>query len=183
MTQLSRAVVLMMLAATVVVGGAEADAIAMSVIANGGGGSSGGGVTLYGTAGQPAVGCGSAGNTSLCSGFWSGGALILVVGVDDELGVERPKALDLGLPTPNPIHGGTEFRLALPDPASVSLIVYDIAGRRVAVIAEGPMNAGVHRVHWTGVGPEGRHEESSLYLAVLRIGGRVVAKRKLVVIR
>jgi photosystem II stability/assembly factor-like uncharacterized protein len=57
-----------------------------------------------------------------------------------------PLAFGLEMPRPNPFSRETAIRFALPAPAAVALEVFDLGGRRVAVLAEGTLPAGVHSV-------------------------------------
>lgn len=67
---------------------------------------------------------------------------------------------------PNPFNPATEiaFNLAAAGPAR--LAVYDLAGREVALLVDGPLAAGEHRVRWR---PEGL--ASGIYLYRLAAGG------------
>jgi hypothetical protein len=47
---------------------------------------------------------------------------------------------------PNPFNPRTTIRFDLPEAASVRLVVYDVQGRRVRVLADGPRAAGPHEV-------------------------------------
>ena len=51
---------------------------------------------------------------------------------------------------PNPAPGRTSISFTLPREQSVSLGLYDVAGRLVARLADGPHAAGVHTVRWDG---------------------------------
>lgn len=63
------------------------------------------------------------------------------------VGVEpQPLAFALEMPRPNPFSRETSIRFALPVPSDVSLEVFDLGGRRVSVLAQGVMPAGVHAV-------------------------------------
>ena len=69
------------------------------------------------------------------------------IGVGDEL----PVATALFAPTPNPVRNGRvalRFDLAVAGPASIEL--YDVRGRRVAVLAQGERPAGRHTATWDG---------------------------------
>jgi len=61
-----------------------------------------------------------------------------------------PDEFSLGANYPNPFRTSTEIRFALPEAAEVSLGVYDMLGRRVAVLANGQMEAGHHRARLDG---------------------------------
>lgn len=57
-----------------------------------------------------------------------------------------PPAFGLEMPRPNPFSRETAIRFALPEPTAVALEVFDLGGRRVAVLAEGTLPAGQHAV-------------------------------------
>ena len=49
---------------------------------------------------------------------------------------------------PNPLRTGTSFTLSLNDRAETRVAVYDVAGREIAVLAEGSLSAGRHDFTW-----------------------------------
>jgi len=53
-----------------------------------------------------------------------------------------PGEVQLRAPFPNPVRSRATVRLALPERQEVTLRVYDVLGRRVATIKDGPMEAG-----------------------------------------
>ena len=53
---------------------------------------------------------------------------------------------EVAAPTPNPFDGPTAFRLALPRAGAVTVEVFDVLGRRVAVPFDGRLAAGAHRL-------------------------------------
>jgi hypothetical protein len=52
---------------------------------------------------------------------------------------------------PNPAPGRTSISFTLPRTENVTLGVYDVAGRLVTRLAEGPLSAGPHTVNWDGM--------------------------------
>ena len=79
-----------------------------------------------------------------------------------------PAELALEPPSPNPARSGAAVAFGLPEPADVRVEVYDALGRRVAVVAEGPFEAGWHRATLDAAAlPAG------LYLVRLQAGGAV----------
>ncbi|MEL6445880.1 MAG: right-handed parallel beta-helix repeat-containing protein [Bacteroidota bacterium] len=56
----------------------------------------------------------------------------------------RPEAFQLGAPYPNPAGETVTVPLALPEAAGARVIVYDVLGRTVAVLAEGRRDAGTY---------------------------------------
>jgi hypothetical protein len=53
---------------------------------------------------------------------------------------------------PNPFRPSTEIAFVLPRASTIALSVYDVAGRRVANLWEGPTPAGRHAIAWEPVG-------------------------------
>lgn len=49
---------------------------------------------------------------------------------------------------PNPFNGGTQISYTLPKASHVRIAVYDVTGREICVLAEGPEQAGTHQVHF-----------------------------------
>jgi hypothetical protein len=93
-----------------------------------------------------------------------------------------PAWLQLAPPVPNPARGGARFRFRLPAAASVSLALFDPAGRRVRVLDDGERGAGEHEVAWDGRDAEGRAVSAGLYFVRLE-AARLTAVTRLVVTR
>lgn len=64
----------------------------------------------------------------------------------DEL-VEPVASVALHPNYPNPFSGSTTIRFELADPVVTEVAVYDLLGRRVATVADGPRASGSHEVH------------------------------------
>ncbi|MFN0158765.1 MAG: T9SS type A sorting domain-containing protein [Bacteroidota bacterium] len=102
-----------------------------------------------------------------------------VVGVSDDknLGWDQPMKYTLAQNHPYPFNPTTTIRFVLPISSRVSLKVYDLLGREVATIAEGPMEAGWHTMEWSGV-----NAASGVYLYRLQ-AGEYIETRKLVLLK
>lgn len=61
----------------------------------------------------------------------------------------RPGGLDLLGAWPNPFNPSTTLALRLAQPAPLTVSVFNLAGQRVAVLRDGPAEAGEHRLTWT----------------------------------
>ncbi len=72
---------------------------------------------------------------------------------------------------PNPFNPLTTLHFALSEPASVELAIFDLSGRRVALLAADRRGAGEHSLVWRGVDDAGRSAASGTYLARLSIHG------------
>jgi hypothetical protein len=83
-----------------------------------------------------------------------------------------PASVVLVPPSPNPFTGRTTLRFALPAAAAVRLVVYDALGRRVAVLADGPREAGWHEATF-----DGAPLPAGVYVARLEAGDVVLARR------
>lgn len=80
---------------------------------------------------------------------------------------------------PNPFSGSASLRFSLPAARTARLAVFDAAGRRVAVIADGRFAAGEHRAQWSGTDGSGRRVGSGVYFVELR-GPDFATSRKVV---
>ncbi len=88
----------------------------------------------------------------------------------------------MAAPSPNPFRPAATLRFAIASRVHVELAVYDITGRRVALLAAGVMEPGEHTVTWHGNGNDGAEVAPGVYLARLEAGSSVAA-RKLVRLR
>lgn len=74
--------------------------------------------------------------------------------------------------TPNPFNPVTTIRFTLCRPGHVDLRAYDIAGREVAILSCGTMEAGVHAIAWNA-----SRLSSGVYFYVLRAEGKTVSRK------
>jgi hypothetical protein len=72
---------------------------------------------------------------------------------------------------PNPFRPSTTIRFELPQRATVSLRIYDVAGRLVRSLANGStLEAGRHEAAWNGQGESGQRVTAGLYFYRLQAG-------------
>jgi hypothetical protein len=88
-----------------------------------------------------------------------------------------PLAFSLEQNYPNPFNPVTMIRFGLATAVNVDLTVYDILGRRVAVLVDGRMAAGYHQVKF-----DGSNRASGVYFYRIQAGS-FVETRKLLLIR
>ena len=95
----------------------------------------------------------------------------------EEVLADVPEAFEVHAPTPNPARSGTTVRVGLPEPARVSVAVYDVLGRAVRRLPELDLAPGTHEVAVSTEGlPAGTY--------VFRVeAGAAVGTRTLVVAR
>ena len=95
---------------------------------------------------------------------------------DDPLNVSNegpgaPSALALGTAFPNPASGRAVVPFTVPSAGPVRLAVFDVLGREVAVLADGPVAAGEHTARL-----DTRPLAAGVYVVVLRADGRRAAR-------
>lgn len=78
-----------------------------------------------------------------------------------------PDAYALEQNFPNPFNPGTSINFSLPRRSDISLTVYDLLGREVALLARGRYEAGKHTIRWEGTGTTGVPVASGVYLCRL----------------
>jgi hypothetical protein len=83
---------------------------------------------------------------------------------------------------PNPVMSGTELAFQLEKPSQASLRVYDLTGKLVKTVLDGPFSAGSHSARWDGRDESGNAVPSGVYFYRLESGG-LTATQKLVVAR
>jgi len=101
----------------------------------------------------------------------------------------RPDAADNGSalpvwltgPWPNPGNPLIRASFHLPRDGYTRVAVHDLAGRRVAVLADGNLPAGDHEVRWNGRGPGGVAAAGAYLLRIETLSGCV--SRKLVLLK
>ena len=85
----------------------------------------------------------------------------------DEI-ITLPKTLELKQNYPNPFNALTTINFGLPEADEVSLTIFNILGEKVKTIYEKqPINAGYHKVIWSGDNQNGNFVSSGLYFCEL----------------
>ncbi len=94
----------------------------------------------------------------------------------------QPVATCLGLNRPNPFNPVTSIAYNIGQSSRVSLAVYDVSGKKVAVLAEGVEEPGEHIAVWDGTDDQGRRVSSGVYFARLEVGKKVF-NRKMILMK
>jgi hypothetical protein len=108
-----------------------------------------------------------------------------LAGWDTTAGVEgagTPRAAYLDQNFPNPFNPTTKISFGLRKPASVSLRIYDAAGRLRRVLAEGDRAAGTYAELWDGRDGGGNPVASGIYFCRLRAGA-LSETRKMILVK
>jgi len=103
-----------------------------------------------------------------------------ITGVQGRGGV--PSNVLLGRASPNPFGTSMTLSYALPTRGHVRLSIYNVAGREVAALIDGPMDAGPHLASWDGTNARGAELPAGVYFARLAFAGHDEA-RKIVLAR
>ena len=96
--------------------------------------------------------------------------------------VALPDSPQLAQNAPNPFNSQTVLAYFLHAPSPARLEVFALTGQRVAVLQQGPQQAGYHRLRWNGRDDTGRPVASGAYLYRL-VTNEVVLTRKLILLR
>ena len=96
--------------------------------------------------------------------------------------VALPDRTQLLQNAPNPFNSQTVVSYFLLEPGLTRLEVFALSGQRIAVLHQGPQQAGYHRLHWDGRDAAGHPVASGTYLYRLMTSEDVLT-RKLVLLR
>jgi spore coat protein A len=91
--------------------------------------------------------------------------------------IPLPAGLTLSPTFPNPFSASTTIEFSLPEPSVVSLRVFDIAGREVRTLVDGPLPEASHSVAWDGRDDYGRDVGGGIYFLRLAAGDRVLSRK------
>jgi hypothetical protein len=78
---------------------------------------------------------------------------------------------------PNPFVPSSTIAFELNEPSDISLRIYDVSGRLVRILTEGPRTASYYEEVWDGTDAEGRRVASGVYFLRLRAGAFVQSKK------
>jgi hypothetical protein len=105
------------------------------------------------------------GGTQVVTGVPIDGRITIVEATipTDAFALLPPAELTLGQSFPSPFRGSTRIAFGLPVTSRVSLRVFDVTGRLVRVLRDGPMDPGRHTVGWDGRDSHGRAVAAGVY--------------------
>ena len=99
----------------------------------------------------------------------------------DAFGSGKPTALldttQLLQNVPNPFNSQTVISWFLLKPGPTRLEVFTLTGQRVAVLHQGPQQAGLHHLHWEGRDEQGRPLASGIYIYRLATAEGVLTQK------
>ena len=91
---------------------------------------------------------------------------------------EVPASFSLEQNYPNPFNPSTVIRFQLPTSQRVTLTVYDLLGRRVTALVDGPTEAGAHEVQF-----DAGRLSSGTYIYTLAVDGSSVQARRMMLVK
>ncbi len=78
---------------------------------------------------------------------------------------------------PNPFNPVTTIRFSLPSEGMAELAIYGMNGQKIRELVSGRMEAGSRSVVWNGRDDDGRPVSSGVYIARLKMNGKVESRR------
>lgn len=93
-----------------------------------------------------------------------------------------PDKFELTYNYPNPFNPTTKFKYALPEGKDVSIIIYDITGKKVTELVNNYQAAGTYEVTWNGKNDAGNQVASGTYIYSVKAGSFTQSK-KMVLLR
>jgi hypothetical protein len=93
-----------------------------------------------------------------------------------------PKSFALSQNYPNPSNPATTIHFDLPLRSTISLVVYDMLGRRIVTLASDSRDAGRYSIEWDGRNQNGYSVSSGVYFYRLQAQD-FVQVRKLIILR
>jgi hypothetical protein len=88
-----------------------------------------------------------------------------------------PKPLTLYQNCPNPFNPATSISFFLPSPGHVTLIVYDVQGRKVKTLVDADKGVRTHKVTWNGTNDSGNNVSSGIYFYCLVAEKKILTKK------
>jgi YVTN family beta-propeller protein len=83
---------------------------------------------------------------------------------------------------PNPFNPVTTIKYSIAKDIDVSLVVYDVAGRRVRTLVDDHQRADVYKITWDGMNDQGQRVASGMYFYKLA-AGKFVQTRKMMLLK
>ena len=78
---------------------------------------------------------------------------------------------------PNPFNPSTIIQYSLPQAKKVRIVVYDISGKEIALLADKYQNAGTYNVTWNGNNNSGQPVASGIYFYTVQAGNYAQTKK------
>ncbi len=80
---------------------------------------------------------------------------------------------------PNPFNPSTEIKYYLPNAEKVSIIIYDLLGRKIRTLVSGQTMIGENAIKWDGANETGNQASSGIYIFRLKTKDKLLSKKML----
>jgi hypothetical protein len=125
----------------------------------------------------------ASGNTVTVSGIDGLETLTLGPSAVTDAGPEvTPRVTRLIAAYPNPFSPATTIAFELSQPERVTIMVFDVAGRKVRTLQDGMMGTAQHVVRWSGIDDAGQRVAPGVYFCRM-VAGKVVQTTRLSLMR
>ena len=111
-------------------------------------------------------------------GVWSVPWAQIDVSAEDDDFSELPKSFSLEPNYPNPFNPTTTINFSVPEEARVRVTVFDVIGRRVAVLTDQAYAPGVHELVW-----DASAHASGVYFYRMEAAGKLVQTQKMTLVK
>jgi hypothetical protein len=88
-----------------------------------------------------------------------------------------PEVFALHQNYPNPFNPVTTLRYDLPEDATVSIIIYDVMGRKVRSLINRHQSAGFRSIHWNATNDMGEPVSAGMYIYMIQAGNFTKTKK------
>ena len=111
-------------------------------------------------------------------GVWTVPWAEIDVSIESDDFSELPKSFSLEPNYPNPFNPTTTITFSVPEEARVRLTVFDVIGRRIAVLTDQAYSAGVHELNW-----DASAHASGIYFYRMEAAGKLIQTQKMTLVK
>lgn len=87
-----------------------------------------------------------------------------ITAIDEDANINIPGRYSLSQNYPNPFNPSTEIKFTIASHEKVSLVIYDLLGRKIITLVNDDIIPGEHKIVWNGNNDSGRGVASGIYL-------------------
>ncbi len=111
--------------------------------------------------------------------------LMVLNGFEDKSQIEEqvPAVPVLSINYPNPFNPTTTICFSVPEESKVEMDIYNIKGQRVKKLVDDDYPRGNHKVEWHGVNETGRQVSSGVYFYRLKVNGKSIGVKKMLMLK
>ena len=104
---------------------------------------------------------------------------IQALDIEDENKTNIPNNFKLAQNYPNPFNPLTTIHYSLPEESTVTIIIYDMLGRKITELISKEQHSGSHSIQWNGTDAQGNLVSAGIYFYQLKSGQHIVTKKML----